>query len=212
MMETLNQNNLLNGTPLDSNYFNPDYLFSHGSDFVRDFLIFMTSGEVITIVKTIIIFFALFFLVIICYTTVRMFEIRKKEHDHLHHEIHEYAHNKAEQEKRLHEQVGGSKNERWGITLNYLFSQHASDWKLAIIEADSMLEELMGELGFKGESLGEKLKSANQENFPNLTIAWEIHTIRNRIAHEGLAFEFSQHEAKRVIALYEQIFHAYGYI
>jgi hypothetical protein len=148
-----------------------------------------------------------FFLTIICYTLVRLFEIRKKEREHLHHEIAEYARNKNEQEKRLREEVGGSKNERWSKTLNYLFSQHSSDWKLAIIEADSMLESLMEQLGFQGENLGDKLKGANQDNFP-----WEVHTIRNKIAHEGLAFELSQHEAKRVIALYEQIFHGYGYI
>ncbi len=141
-----------------------------------------------------------------------MFEIRKKEHAYLKHEIAEYAHNKAEYEKRLHEETGGSKNEQWGKVLGYLFSQHASDWKLSIIEADSMLEALLGQLGFSGDSLGDKLKSANQESFPQLTTAWEVHTIRNRIAHEGLSFELSQHEAKRVIALYEQIFHAYGFI
>jgi hypothetical protein len=145
--------------------------------------------------------FAIFFITIIFYTSVRLFEIRKKEHEHLHHEIVEYAQNQAEQEKRLREDVGGSKNEHWSKTLTYIFSQHGSDWKLAIIEADTMLEGLM-----------DQLKSANQETFPQLTIAWEVHTVRNRIAHEGLAFELSHHEAKRVIALYEQIFYAYGYI
>lgn len=130
----------------------------------------------------------------------------------MHDEIEEYAHNKAEEEKRLREEVGGSKNQDWSKTLDYLFSQHASDWKLAIIEADTILDNLMESLGFHGESLGDKLKMANQENFPQLTAAWEVHTIRNRIAHEGLAFELSQHEAKRVISLYEQIFHAYGFI
>ena len=94
----------------------------------------------------------------------------------------------------------------------YLFSQHASDWKLAVIEADSMLENLMGQLGFAGENLGDKLKSATQESFKRLSSAWEAHAVRNRIAHEGASFELSQHEAKRVIALYEQIFREYGYI
>jgi len=157
-------------------------------------------------------FLGMFFLSIICYTAVRMLEIRRKEHKHLQHEIAEYAHHKAEYEKHLRENVGGSKNEHWSRVLNYLFSQHSSDWKLAIIEADSMLESLLDQLGFKGENLGDKLKMANQENFPKLTTAWEVHTIRNKIAHEGLAFELSQHEAKRVIALYEEIFHGYGYI
>jgi len=60
--------------------------------------------------------------------------------------------------------------------------------------------------------LGEKLKGATQDKFRNLTTAWEVHTVRNRIAHEGLAYEISQHEAKRVIALYEKIFREFGYI
>ena len=75
-----------------------------------------------------------------------------------------------------------------------------------------MLEDLMKQLGFKGESLGDKLKSATQDKFHSLTSAWEVHTIRNRIAHEGAAFHLSQHEAKRVIAIYESIFREYGFI
>ncbi len=214
-METVNTNPVLQNTFFDSKYFDPTYLFDQASASLHNFFSF-TSGipvdQATIFAKTILFFLAMFFLTIICYVIVRMLEIRAKEHKHLHHEIHEYALKKAEQERKLREEVGGSKNERWTMTLGYLFSQHASDWKLAIIEADSMLESLMEQLGFRGETLGDRLKMANQENFPNLTIAWEVHTIRNRIAHEGLTFEVSQHEAKRVIALYEQIFREYGYI
>jgi hypothetical protein len=215
-METVSnsnmQNSLISGTFLDSKYFNPDYLFNQGLSILKQIFPYVTSDQTIAIVKGALFFLAMFFLTIICYVIVRMLEIRAKEHKHLHHEIHEYAHNKAEYEKRLREEVGGSKNEHWGVVLTYLFSQHKSDWKLAIIEADTMLDGLLETLGFHGESLGDKLKMANQENFPQLTTAWEVHTIRNKIAHEGLAFELSQHEVKRVIALYEQIFHKYGYI
>lgn len=211
-MENTNQNNLLSGTFLDSKYFSPEYLFGKEAAYTHNFFSYITSDASIHFWKTVLFFLSLFFLTIICYTVVRMFEIRAKEKKHLHHEIAEYAHKKAESEKKRREETGGSNNERWGKTLNYLFSQHESDWKLAIIEADSMLEELMEQLGFHGESLGDRLKLANQNNFPQLTTAWEVHTIRNRIAHEGASFEISQHEAKRVIAVYEQIFHTYGYI
>ena len=210
--QVVSQNSLHTGTFLDSNYFNPGYLFNHGYAFLLQLWVYIYNDHTIVLGKTVLFFFATFFIIIICYTIVRLFEIRAKEHKHLHHEIHEYAHNKAEYEKKLREDVGGSKNEHWSKVLTYIFSQHASDWKLAIIEADTMLEVLLDQLGFSGESLGDKLKSANQDNFPQLTTAWEVHTIRNRIAHEGLAFELSQHEAKRVIALFEGIFHAYGFI
>jgi hypothetical protein len=209
--ETLNQPYL--GDPLiTSKYLDPQYLFDNGVVYIINFFHFIISDRAIAMGKTILAILAMFFITIIIYSAVRLFEIRKKEHEHLHHEIHEYAHHKAEYEKRLKENIGGSKNPRWSKTLDYLFSQHSSDWKLAIIEADAMLEDLLDQLGFLGENLGDKLKSANQKTFPQLTKAWEVHTIRNKIAHEGLSFELSHYEAKRVVAIYEEIFVAYGFI
>jgi len=187
-------------------------LFERGAFYWQKFSELALTQRNLNLTKAVLFFFAMFFLTIICYVVIRMLEIRHKEHKHLHQEIKEYAKNKAEQDKRLREEAGGSKNPRWSKTLNYIFSQHSSDWKLAIIEADTILENLLKDLGFQGETVGDRLKSANQENFPQLTTAWEVHTVRNRIAHEGLAFELSHHEAKRIIAVYEQIFHAYGYI
>ena len=165
-----------------------------------------------SILNTILILLSLFFITILFYCAVRMFEIRKKEHAHLHHEIAEYAEHQREKEKKASKHESVSHNPRWGNVLNYLFSTNPGDWKLSVIEADSMLEALLDQLGFKGETLGDKLKSADAEKFKGLPIAWEVHTVRNRIAHEGANFELSAHEAKRIIALYEQIFRPYGYI
>lgn len=210
-MDTSN-NNILGNSFLSSNWFNPDYLFSQVGVFFNHLLNFSISAQTISLYHTILFFLTLFFLTIISYTSIRMFEIRSKERKYLRHELTEHRHHQIEHEKKLQEGEGGSKNERWIKTLNYLFSQHSSDWKLAVIEADTMLESLMEQIGFKGENLGDKLKGATQERFKNLSSAWEVHSIRNRIAHEGTSFELSQHEAKRVIALYEQIFREFGYI
>ena len=210
----MNPNPLIENSVLGSQYLNPQYLFNQGLVFLNWLWNFLnTSGDtIIAIYHILLFFFALFFLLIIAYASVRVLEIRKKEHKHLQHEIAEYAHRRKEREKKMQESGEVSKNSRWIKTLNYLFSQHASDWKLAVIEADTMLEGLLDQLGFIGETLGDKLKSATQEKFKSLTSAWEVHTIRNRIAHEGAAYELSQHEAKRVIAIYEQIFRDYGFI
>lgn len=207
-------NSLTEGTFLGSKYLNPVYLFNEGYTFFHDLFLFLVrvSDDVITIYYFLVFGLATFFLFIIFYCIIRMFEIRKKEHEHIHHEIEEYAHHMAEKEKKAKAGESGSTNPRWMKTLTYLYSNSSSDWKLAIIEADAMLDELMSQLGFRGETLGEKLKGADQGNFRNLTAAWEVHTIRNRIAHEGLSYEISQHEAKRVIAIYERIFQEFGYI
>ena len=161
--------------------------------------------------KLIITLFSLFFLTVIAYCAVRLLEVRKKEHEHLHHEIEEYAHHKKEKEQKKNG-GGVSNNPQWLKVLEHTFSSNPAEWKMAIIDADIMLENLLDQMGFLGETLGDKLKSADQESFPQLTRAWEVHTIRNRIAHEGLAFEVSNHESKRVVAIYEQIFRDYGFI
>jgi len=207
--------NTASGNPLfNPKYINLDYIFNKIYEFFSG--VFNPSSNIPYLgngLKLGLAFLSIFFIFIIIYSFVRLLEIRKKEHEYLHHEIEEYAHKHREEEKKVWERGEGvSLNKRWNIVLQYLFSENPGDWKLAIIEADSMLEGYMDQIGFKGENLGEKLKSANQENFRSLSIAWEVHTIRNRIAHEGQQFELSQREAKRVIALYEQIFREYGFI
>jgi hypothetical protein len=196
-------------------FLNPAFYFNKAVVIFNDISVFFTKDTftgTISFFQFVFTTLSIFFLCIIFYTLVRIFEIRRKEHEHLHHEIHEYAHKKKEREEKKRQNQAISKNPKWVKVLSNVFSEHSGDWKLAVIEADAILEDLMQDLGFKGESLGERLKNTNQENFRNLTSAWEVHTIRNRIAHEGMSFDLSQHEAKRIISIYEKIFRDYGFI
>jgi len=200
-------NPLIENSFLGSKYLNPEYLFNQ----LVVILGYIFNAKVLGGFYIFISFLSIFFIGLIIYCTIRMFEIRAKEHAHLHHETEEYAHNQALKEKET-QGAGVFKNERWKKVLDYLFSINENDWKLAVIEADSMLFDLLVQMGFKGETLGDKLKEVNKDNFRSLNSAWEVHNIRNKIAHEGSSFELSLHEAKRVIALYEQIFQEFGYI
>jgi hypothetical protein len=206
--ETLNNTNpLIKDTILSSKYLDLDYLLKH----VIDLFGFLADSNILGIVYFLFSVFTIFFIVVIIYSTIRIFEIRKKEHQFLHHEIEEYAHH-----QKLREQESKTKtifkNPKWQKVLDYLFSSNENDWKLAIIEADSMLLELLIQLGFKGDTIGDKLKNADRDSFHSLSSAWEVHNTRNKIAHEGSSFELSLHEAKRLIALYENIFQEFGFI
>jgi len=205
---TFNSTNpLIENSFLGSKIFNPEYLFNQGVQFLN----YIFTAKTLEVVYVVLSVLAIIFIAIIVYTTIRIFEIRAKQHTYLKHEIAEYAHSQALKEKES-QGIGTFKNERWKKVLDYLFSINENDWKLAIIEADSMLFDLLTQLGFKGENLGDKLKEANTGNFRSLNSAWEVHNIRNKIAHEGSSFVISLHEAKRVISLYEQIFQEFGYI
>lgn len=97
-------------------------------------------------------------------------------------------------------------NPKWLQVQKHIDSENSSDWKLAILEADIMLAEMLDKFALPGDSVGEKLKAVEKSDFNTIEQAWEGHKIRNAIAHEGSEFVISQREAKRVIDLFKQVF------
>ena len=101
-------------------------------------------------------------------------------------------------------------NPRWQKVLEHTVSDNPSDWRLAILEADIVLEETLDRAGYVGDTLGDKLKNAEKRPFASLNAAWEAHRIRNAIAHQGQGFELTQRDARRAISLFEAVFRELG--
>ena len=101
---------------------------------------------------------------------------------------------------------------RWQFIQDKLSSSNESDWRMAIIEADSILEEIVGTMNLPGAGLGDKLKAVEKSDFVSLDDAWEAHKARNRIAHDGSALPLSEREARRIIGLYERVFKEFDYL
>lgn len=101
---------------------------------------------------------------------------------------------------------------RWEKIVKRLETEKESEWRLAILEADILLDEMVTNMGYQGDSLGEKLKGIEKSDFTTLNAAWEAHAVRNKIAHEGASFVLTEREAKRVIGLYEEVFKEFQYI
>ena len=91
-------------------------------------------------------------------------------------------------------------------------SVNQGDWRLAILEADVLLFEMLEQMGLPGQNLGEKLKSADSSFFNTLNEAWQAHKVRNIIAHEGAGYKLSYNEAKRTIDLYRRVFEEFYFI
>ncbi|TSC68525.1 MAG: Uncharacterized protein G01um101456_612, partial [Parcubacteria group bacterium Gr01-1014_56] len=87
-----------------------------------------------------------------------------------------------------------------------------SDWRLAILESDIMLGDLLLEQGYRGEGIGERLRDANPLQFNTLDLAWQAHKVRNDIAHAGEGFHLSQREANATIDLYRRVFEEFDFI
>lgn len=102
---------------------------------------------------------------------------------------------------------------QWQVVLNHINSESPAEWKLGILEADNMLDDILESEGYRGESIGEKLKAMDPADLASYSDAWEAHKVRNQIAHEGAAtMDFSKKLARDTILKFENVFKELGYI
>jgi hypothetical protein len=104
----------------------------------------------------------------------------------------------------------GPKNDRLADVMTHIASEHPNDWKLAIIEADIILDEALKKAGYGGVSLGERLKSISPAQLKSLDAAWQAHKVRNQIAHEGADFVLTRRLADETIKQYKMVFNELG--
>jgi hypothetical protein len=149
---------------------------------------------VLRLIKIISTLLTLFFLTTIIYSVLRTTALRAAE-------AHKYS---VDPPKELpkEDQV----DPRWRRIMRHLDSENPSDWRLAILEADIVLGEMLEIMGYRGETVGEKLRAVEESDFFTISQAWEAHKVRNQIAHEGSDFLITQREARRIISLYRQVF------
>lgn len=102
-------------------------------------------------------------------------------------------------------------NKRWAKVETLINSHNINDWKQAIIEADIILDEMLEKMGYKGETIAEKLKQVEESDFLTLNQAWEAHKIRNKIAHTG-DYVLSKGVADKTIANFREVFQEFYFI
>jgi hypothetical protein len=115
-------------------------------------------------------------------------------------------------EEALYDEMyrGVKTSSRLDDVLMHIASPNPNDWKLAIIEADIILDEALKSRGYAGNSLGERLKSISPSQLASLSEAWEAHKVRNRIAHEGADFVLTKRIAEDTISRYRRVFNELG--
>ena len=101
---------------------------------------------------------------------------------------------------------------RWQRIREQATGDSAQGWRLAILEADIVLNELLDILGYRGDTMADKMRSVDRVSFNTIDLAWEAHKIRNKVAHEGETHTLSARETRRVIALYERVLKEFRYI
>gem|GEM_PF-1362155 len=159
-----------------------------------------------------LVLFIILLIILIVYIVLRD---RELHHDHQKYlKGHRYRKKEKEERKEKQSQANnnGSNTIRWEKVAELFYSQNESDWRMGIIEADAMLEDLFMRLGYPGNTLGERMRAANTQNFPMLNYAWQAHKVRNQIAHQGMHFQLSPEHAWRTFKAYETVFRDARYI
>lgn len=77
--------------------------------------------------------------------------------------------------------------------------------KLAVIEADKLLDGVLKSMFIPGETLGERLKAA-QYSYPNIKNVWSAHKLRNQLVHDS-TFEITSSQARRALADFKTALH-----
>lgn len=183
-------------TPLLRAIFGADGAFAGLSQ--DGFLGFLNSAWSVYVVIAYICSFI--FLVLYIYASIEADKYSDIEHDAIH----------AEEEAYAMKMSGGIKSDKFAELQAHLDSDNPNDWKLAIIEADIILDATLKRQGYAGPTLGDRLKSISPETLHSIDDAWQAHKVRNQIAHAGADFVLTQRIAREAIMQYERVFKELG--
>lgn len=90
---------------------------------------------------------------------------------------------------------------RWA-TIRQTSMQGVMGAKLAVMEADTLLDSALKSMSMPGQTLGERLKFAGYKH-PSLKNVWWAHKLRNQLVHEA-TFQLGQRQAKQALDEFEK--------
>ena len=81
-----------------------------------------------------------------------------------------------------------------------------SNFKTAILEADKLLDHALRLLGYRGSTMGDRMKAISRNKFERdfFDDMWQAHKIRNEMVH-NMNYEVLNFEAKRVVRQFERV-------
>lgn len=100
---------------------------------------------------------------------------------------------------------GGKKKlaKKWNLIRAKLETGQDSQYKIAIIEADGIIDSLIKRMGYGGENMGERLDNVPFGQLDHIEELKKAHEVRNRIIHDD-SFVIDKKSAEETMSLYEE--------
>jgi len=93
----------------------------------------------------------------------------------------------------------------WENIIKRLEAKDEANHKLAVIEADKLLDTVLKKLTIPGSTMGERLKAIPVSQLPSIDNVWQVHKLRNHLVHTT-EFVLTDNKAKQAIDIYKQAF------
>ena len=100
-------------------------------------------------------------------------------------------------------------SKRWAKIKKRIESGSEADYKLAVIEADDFLAEVLDDRGYEGKDFKEAVTKAEKMIAPILNEVLQAHEIRNSIVFNP-DFKLSAEQAKKILGVYESAINNIG--
>lgn len=93
---------------------------------------------------------------------------------------------------------------QWEHVIQRIDSLQDAEWKVAIIDADKIVDGALRRAGYEGESMGDRLMKMTQGDLASLDDLWMAHKIRNKLVHEP-GYQITYQEARRTVKIFEKV-------
>jgi len=167
---------------------------------IKDFIYFISSSQLqdyLFPVKLIFVAFAMFFLAGVIYFMINSSWLQYKFLE----DVTEFFSWKSYGLREI--------SKRWAKIKKRIESGAESDYKLAIIEADDFLSEVMQDSGFGEDNFEESVKVAGRLLSDKSGEILSAHEIRNSIVYNP-DFKLSAEQAKKILDIYESAVNSVG--
>lgn len=97
----------------------------------------------------------------------------------------------------------------WKHVIARMKTNNPSNWKLAIMEADELMDEVIKSSGYRAATIDERFKQAESGVFPTIDQLRDAHQVRVKLNRDP-EFNVTKEEAMRVLRIYQQAFKENG--
>ncbi|MGA2417877.1 MAG: hypothetical protein ABSF55_01390 [Candidatus Staskawiczbacteria bacterium] len=175
-----------------------DYLYNFFG--IKDFIYFISSSQIQDMlfpIKLVFVCFAMFFLAFVIYFMINSSWLQYKFLE----DVTEFFSWQAFGSREMSKQ--------WSKIKKRAESGAESDLKLAIIDADDFLGEVLDDRGYEGKDFQETINKAGRLIAPILNDVLKAHEARNSIVYDP-DYKLSDDQAKKILATYEQAVNSIG--